>query len=189
MTNPVNTPPARPRSVQETGLPLNFLAGLALKAMYTRGSLLGHEIAEALKLPFANVVDQGLNHLRCERLMGVKGAAAVGESSYRYAYTDRGRARSSQARYFVFRRGMALPHRRILHQAQAHSARCPPVRHPRRTGRHCSFSGHPAHAHPGIAGSVLPRVLSAKNRRRLTFVRHGKRKKIPSRTVLGVESF
>jgi predicted ATPase with chaperone activity len=96
MTNPVNTPPARPRSVQETGLPLNFLAGLALKAMYTRGSLLGHEIADALKLPFANVVDQVLNHLRRERLMEVKGAAAVGESSYRYAYTDWGRARARE---------------------------------------------------------------------------------------------
>jgi len=43
--------------------------------MYTRGSLLGHEIADALKLPFANVVDQVLNDLRRERLMEVKGAS------------------------------------------------------------------------------------------------------------------
>jgi predicted ATPase with chaperone activity len=96
MTKPVNDPPTRPSSVTETGLPLAWLADLALKAMYTRGALLGHEIADALKLPLANVVDQVLNYLRRERLIEVKGATEISESSYRYAHTDRGRARARE---------------------------------------------------------------------------------------------
>jgi len=36
---------ATPRSIEETGLTLGFLADLALKIIYTRGLLLGYEIS------------------------------------------------------------------------------------------------------------------------------------------------
>src|SRR5713101_7855001 len=60
--------PPEARSVEETGLNLSFIADLVLKVMYTRGFLMGHEIADAVKLPFANIVDRALDYLRREHL-------------------------------------------------------------------------------------------------------------------------
>jgi predicted ATPase with chaperone activity len=90
-----NLPP-EPRSVEETGLSLAFLADLVLKVMYTRGFLMGHEIAEAVKLPFANVVDRVLDFLRREHLSEVKGSGGFGESAYQYVISDEGRARARE---------------------------------------------------------------------------------------------
>lgn len=88
--------PPEPRSVEETGLTLAFLADLVLKVMYTRGFLMGHEIAEAIKLPFANVVDRALDYLRREHLTEVKGSSGFGESSYQYMISEEGRARARE---------------------------------------------------------------------------------------------
>jgi predicted ATPase with chaperone activity len=88
--------PPEPRSVEETGLNLAVLADLALKTMYTRGFLSGHEIADSLGLPFANVVDRALDFLRRERLTEVKGSSGFGESSYQYVISDVGRARARE---------------------------------------------------------------------------------------------
>jgi hypothetical protein len=88
--------PPQPRSVEETGLPLAFLADLALKTMYVRGSLLGHEIADVLKLPYASVMDEVLDYLRRERLVEVKSSAAVGKSAFRYALLDKGHTRARE---------------------------------------------------------------------------------------------
>ena len=85
-----NLPP-EPRAVEETGLTLSFLADLVLKTMYTRGSLKGHEIADAVNLPFANVIDQVLDFLRHDHLTEVRGSSGFGESSYQYVISDEGR--------------------------------------------------------------------------------------------------
>jgi predicted ATPase with chaperone activity len=77
-------------------LNLAFLADLVLKTMYVRGFLTGHEIADAVKLPFANVVDRALDHLRREHLTEVKGSGGFGESSYQYMISDEGRARARE---------------------------------------------------------------------------------------------
>jgi predicted ATPase with chaperone activity len=90
-----NLPP-EPRSVEDTGLNLGFLADLVLKTMYTRGLLHGHEIAETVNLPFANVVEKVLDYLRHEHLTEVRGSTGFGESSYQYAITDEGRARAHE---------------------------------------------------------------------------------------------
>ncbi len=90
-----NLPP-EPRSVEETGVNLSFLADLTLKTMYTRGFLKGHEIADALRLPFANVVDSVLDYLRREHLTEVKGSSGFGESSYQYVISESGRARARE---------------------------------------------------------------------------------------------
>ncbi len=87
-----NLPP-EPRSIEATGLNLAFLANLVLKTMYTRGLLHGHEIAETVTLPFANVVEKVLDYLRHEHLTEVRGSTGVGESSYQYVISDEGRAR------------------------------------------------------------------------------------------------
>ncbi len=90
-----NLPP-EPRTVEETGLSLAFLADLVLKTMYTRGFLMGHEIADAVKLPFSNVVDRVLDYLRREHLTEVKGSSGFGESSYQYVISEEGRARARE---------------------------------------------------------------------------------------------
>lgn len=90
-----NLPP-EPRSVEETGLSLAFLADLVLRTMYTRGFLMGHEIADSVKLPFGNVVDRVLDYLRREHMTEVKGSSGFGESSYQYVITEEGRARARE---------------------------------------------------------------------------------------------
>jgi len=90
------TPPPEPRSVEETGINLAFLADLVLKVMYTRGFLMGHEIADAVRLPFTNVVDRALDHLRREHLAEVRGSGGFGESSYQYVISDEGRSRARE---------------------------------------------------------------------------------------------
>ncbi len=93
--SPLNLPP-EPRSVEDSGLSLAFLADLVLKTMYTRGFLMGHEIADSIKMPFANVIDQVLDYLRREHLTEVKGSSGFGESSYQYVITEEGRARARE---------------------------------------------------------------------------------------------
>ncbi len=98
--------PPEPRSIDESGLTLAFLADLILKVMYTRGFLMGHEIAEAIKLPFANIVDRTLDYLRREHLTEVKGSSGLGESSYQYVLSEEGRGR---ARDLMAQNGYAGP--------------------------------------------------------------------------------
>ena len=62
-STPLSFLPSEPRSVEETGQNIAFLADLVLKVMYTRGFLMGHEIADAVRLPFANIVDRVLDYL------------------------------------------------------------------------------------------------------------------------------
>ncbi|MBI5650885.1 MAG: ATP-binding protein [Chloroflexi bacterium] len=90
-------PQPEPRSVEETGINLAFLADLVLKVMYTRGFLMGHEIAEAVKLPFAGVIDRVLEYLRREHLTEVRGSGGFGESSYQYVISDEGRSRARES--------------------------------------------------------------------------------------------
>jgi predicted ATPase with chaperone activity len=88
--------PAEPRTVEETGLTMAFLADLALKTMYTRGFLMGHEIADAMRLPFTGILDKVLDYLRREHLCEVKGSGGFGESSYQYVISDEGRSRARE---------------------------------------------------------------------------------------------
>ena len=90
--------PPEPRSIEDTGLSSAFISSLVLKVMYTRGFLSGHEIADALKLPFSNIVDQVLDYLRHEHLTEVKGSSAsgFGESSFQYVITEQGRGRARE---------------------------------------------------------------------------------------------
>jgi len=83
--------PHMPKSVEETGLGLGFLADLAIKIMYFGGYISGYEIAEAMKLPFAGVVDEVLEFLKREQFCEVKGAAGgLGESAYQYVISSKG---------------------------------------------------------------------------------------------------
>lgn len=90
-----NLPP-EPKTIEDTGLSMAFLADLALKTMYVRGFLMGHEIADSMKLPFTNVIDKVLDYLRREHLTEVKGSSGFGESSYQYVISEEGRSRARE---------------------------------------------------------------------------------------------
>jgi transcriptional regulator with AAA-type ATPase domain len=86
-----------PTSIEATGLTLGFLADLALKIIYRHGSLLGYQVADALKLPFTNVTEAVLDHLRREQLTEVKGSGTISEASYRHQITTKGRTQAREA--------------------------------------------------------------------------------------------
>jgi hypothetical protein len=88
-------PPA-PETVEETGLSLDFLADLVLKTLYVRGTLLGSELADALKLPFFGVVDQVLKFLREEELLEVRRGLSQFATQWIYALTGKGIARAKE---------------------------------------------------------------------------------------------
>ncbi len=88
--------PARPTSIEETGLSLGFLADLALKLLYFRGYITGAEIAEHLRLPFGGVVERVMEFLKRDMLCEIKGAGGLGQSTYEYSITAKGIARARE---------------------------------------------------------------------------------------------
>ena len=82
--------PPIPKSIEETGLGLGFLADLAIKTMYFEGYISGYEIADTMKLPHSGVVDEVLEFLKREQFCEVKGAGGLGESGYQYVISAKG---------------------------------------------------------------------------------------------------
>ncbi|RMH02424.1 MAG: ATP-binding protein [Chloroflexi bacterium] len=91
-----NWVPAPVRGVEDTGLPESFLQELALKIMYFRGQMTGHDIAKAMHLPFSTVVGPMLDTLKREQMCEVKGAGGLGAASYQYIITGKGAARARE---------------------------------------------------------------------------------------------
>lgn len=83
--------------VEDTGLSQLWLQDLALKILYFRGYLTGFNVAEAMSLPFAGLVDQILEALKREKFVEVKTQVGFGEGSYQYAITGAGIARAREA--------------------------------------------------------------------------------------------
>lgn len=83
--------------LEDTGLSLLWLQDLALKILYFRGNLTGFNVAEAMALPFAGLVDHVLEALKREKFVEVKTQVGFGEGSYQYAITGAGIARAREA--------------------------------------------------------------------------------------------
>lgn len=83
--------------MEDTGLSLLWLQDLALKILYFRGNLTGFNVAEAMALPFAGLVDHVLEALKREKFVEVKTQVGFGEGSYQYAITGAGIARAREA--------------------------------------------------------------------------------------------
>jgi predicted ATPase with chaperone activity len=90
-----NPPPLR--KLEDTGLSKLAVSDLILKILYFRGDMIGHDIAEEVKLPFNGIIDQILEFLKREKLIEVKGAGGLGESSYRYEILGEGIKRALEA--------------------------------------------------------------------------------------------
>jgi predicted ATPase with chaperone activity len=88
--------PSAPENMQQTGLTLGFLNNLVLRTLYTRGSMLGLDLARLLCLPF-KVVEETLNFLKAEKCIEVMGGDLIGRISYKFNLTDIGRRRAQEA--------------------------------------------------------------------------------------------
>ncbi|HET6372039.1 MAG TPA: hypothetical protein VFG76_01950, partial [Candidatus Polarisedimenticolia bacterium] len=88
-------PPA-PRHSSETGLSRSFVSNLIVKTFYYKNDMVGHEVSNALCLPFS-VVEDHIEELRREKLIEVKGAEGMNTATYRFAITQFGRERAREA--------------------------------------------------------------------------------------------
>src|SRR5262245_53667229 len=88
--------PTAPDSLKEAGLSLAFLNDLILRTLYSRGSLLGLDLARYLCLPF-KVIEESLKFLKDEKCIEVAGGDLIGRVSYRFNLTELGRKRALEA--------------------------------------------------------------------------------------------
>ncbi len=88
--------PQRPRSIEETGLSLSYIADLTVRALYVIGEMTGQDMIDLLHLPWERVLEQVVAYLRREQMVEVKGSPGIGERSYRYAATSKGVARACE---------------------------------------------------------------------------------------------
>jgi len=95
-SNPAPEAPAAPESMKEAGLSVGFLNDMLLRSVYTRGTMLGRDLAQLLCLPF-KVIKESLRFLKDEKCIQVDGGDLVGEVSYRFSLTDLGRKRAQEA--------------------------------------------------------------------------------------------
>jgi predicted ATPase with chaperone activity len=88
--------PSAPETLQQTGLSLGFLSDMMLRVLYTRGSMLGLDVARLLCLPF-KVCEEALGFLKNEKCIEVQGGDLIGRISYRFNLTELGRRRAQEA--------------------------------------------------------------------------------------------
>lgn len=86
----------QPTTVEETGLELSLLVDMMLKTVYFLGRPSGRQLSEHLCLSFG-VLEELITFLRQEQALEIVGSSGVGEQSYQYALTDRGRHKAEEA--------------------------------------------------------------------------------------------
>ncbi len=103
-TRPRNTSELTPRNgawtppplqtIEDTGLTKSGIEALVMKLMFFRTEMIGHQIAEVLKLPFSGIIDPIIEALRRDHLLEVAGAGGMSEASYRYVISSKGNDRA-----------------------------------------------------------------------------------------------
>jgi predicted ATPase with chaperone activity len=88
--------PSAPDTIKEAGLTLGFLNDLILRTLYTRGGMLGLDLARLMCLPF-KVIEEALRFLKDEKCLEVAGGDLIGRVSYRFNLTELGRRRAQDA--------------------------------------------------------------------------------------------
>jgi predicted ATPase with chaperone activity len=88
--------PSAPETLQQTGLTLGFLSDMILRTLYTRGGMLGLDMARVLCLPF-KVIEEALGFLKHEKCIEVLGGDLIGRISYKFNLTELGRRRAQDA--------------------------------------------------------------------------------------------
>ena len=98
--------PDAPKTVEETGLDLSFIADLILKHILFMGEFKIADIAEHVKLP-NSIVDTALDVLRREKFIEVKGAAEYARATYNFTITGNAR---TERRSFLTYADTSAPH-------------------------------------------------------------------------------
>src|SRR5437762_12594699 len=88
--------PSAPETLEQTGLNLGFLSDMILRTLYTRGGMLGLDLARLLCLPF-KVIEESLRFLKDEKCLEVAGGDLIGRVSYRFNLTELGRRRAQDS--------------------------------------------------------------------------------------------
>src|SRR3972149_6490742 len=86
----------QPATVAETGVELSMLVDLVLKTGHFAGRPSGRQLTDHLALSFP-VTEELIGFLRQEQALEIVGMGGVGEQSYQYALTDRGRRKVEEA--------------------------------------------------------------------------------------------
>jgi predicted ATPase with chaperone activity len=87
--------PAEPETLAKLDISEHLIAGLILRMMHVNSTMVAHEIATEICLPFFNVVEPILNSLRDTRLIEIT-RGDMASISYVYTITEGGRARAMQ---------------------------------------------------------------------------------------------
>lgn len=95
-----------PQNVTDTGLPPSFIQDLALKVIYFAGEIQAHTIAEEMRLPHSNLVENALTFLVREEFCQITGATGYSERAYKYTTTGKG---SNKAQELLARNSYAGP--------------------------------------------------------------------------------
>lgn len=86
--------PQPPKTVEETGLNISFIADLVMKHVLFMGEFTLAEVAEKVKLP-ASVLDKAVDVLRREHLLETKGAAQLTKAAFKFTITELGKNRAT----------------------------------------------------------------------------------------------
>jgi len=86
----VSVVPPMPESLEDTGIQVSVIEQLILKFLYFRGEVLGKDMAGLLGLQFS-LIDELLETLKRQHLVGVKKSLGMGNSSGIFALTESGR--------------------------------------------------------------------------------------------------
>lgn len=87
---------AAPQSIADTGLPASFIQDLALKIIYFAGEIPAHAVAEEMRLPHSNIVENVLTFLVREEFCQITGAQGYSERAYRYTITSKGNNKAQE---------------------------------------------------------------------------------------------
>jgi hypothetical protein len=92
----ISEPPRVPKTVAETGLEANFLLNALLRTMYISALQTIPELSEQIKLT-RGVIDELLNFAKKEALVEIRGPSEKNYNIMRYALTNAGKERASEA--------------------------------------------------------------------------------------------
>ncbi|MFH1336732.1 MAG: ATPase [Candidatus Zixiibacteriota bacterium] len=91
----LHTSPPIPKTIEDTGLELSFLADLIMKHILHLGEYKIADVAKRIKLPMA-VIDPILEMLQREKMIEVRGGSGLSRFSFRYAITGFGQKKAAE---------------------------------------------------------------------------------------------
>jgi energy-coupling factor transporter ATP-binding protein EcfA2 len=87
--------PHCPKSIDQTGLDLSFIADLMMKHILYMGDFKLADLSEAIKLPVP-IVDAAIEALRREKFVEIKGASEYARTTYNFTITGQGKNRAGE---------------------------------------------------------------------------------------------